>query len=172
MPPKNSGKFVINKKYNEGTMLTCYLPNDLPSIFLSGGGGSVNTGKYKGENWGDDDESQQDIRYTGCFCLFHRLCLTCIYETITSLKIFFRIKECRENDLIDSKYGFDRLTMGEKTAYLINMHACEVDTLFFFMLNRLRELQPQVLDEDRRLLGAVDYYFIEEDGARCKLAIT
>ena len=26
----------------------------------------------------------------------------------------------------------------------------------------------QVLDEDRRLLGAVDYYFIEEDGARCK----
>ena len=37
-----------------------------------------------------------------------------------------RIKECRENDLIDSKYGFDRLTTGEKTAYLINMHACEV----------------------------------------------
>ena len=62
--------------------------------------------------------------------------------------------------------------MGEKTAYLINMHACEVDTLFFFMLSSMKELQPQVLDEDRRLLGAVDYYFIEEDGARCKLAIT
>ena len=40
--------------------------------------------------------------------------------------LFPRIKECRENDLIDSKYGFDRITLGEKTAYLINMHACEV----------------------------------------------
>ena len=40
------------------------------------------------------------------------------------------------------------------------------------MLSSMKELQPQVLDEDRRLLGAVDYYFIEEDGARCKLAIT
>ena len=23
----------------------------------------MNTGKYKGENWGDEDESQQDIRW-------------------------------------------------------------------------------------------------------------
>ena len=37
-----------------------------------------------------------------------------------------------------------------------------------FILDRLEELCSQVLDEDRRLLGAVDYYFIEEDGARCK----
>ena len=36
------------------------------------------------------------------------------------------------------------------------------------VLNRLKMLISQVLDEDRRLLGAVDYYFIEEDGARCK----
>ena len=40
-----------------------------------------------------------------------------------------RIKECAENDLIDSKYGFDRLTQGEKTAYLINMHSSEVAIL-------------------------------------------
>ena len=32
--------------------------------------------------------------------------------------------------------------------------------------DRLKKLRSQVLDEDRRLLGAVDYYFIEEDGAR------
>ena len=36
--------------------------DDLTPFLFSGGGGSVNTGKYKGENWGDDDESQQDLR--------------------------------------------------------------------------------------------------------------
>ena len=59
-----------------------------------------------------------------------------------------RVKESRENDIIDSKYGFDRLSVGEKTAYLINMHATEV------------------IDDDKRLIAAVDYYFIQEDGAR------
>ena len=65
-----------------------------------GAGGSVNTGKYKGSgDWVEaEDDSQQDVR----------------------------IKEARENDVIDSKYGFDRLTQGEKTAYLINMHSGEV----------------------------------------------
>ncbi len=60
-----------------------------------------------------------------------------------------RVKESRENDIIDSKYGFDRMTLGEKTAYLINMHSTEV-----------------IDDEDKRLMAAVDYYFIQEDGAR------
>jgi len=108
--PKNSGKFVINKKYNEG------------------GGGSVNTGKYKGDDGGNkwqEDEGQADLR----------------------------IKEARENDVLDSKYGFDRMPQGDETAYLINMHAGEV------------------LDEDKRLLAAVDYYFIQEDGTRFKVSL-
>ena len=41
-------------------------------------------------------------------------------------KTDLRLREAHDNDEIDSKYGFDRLTTGEKTAYLINMHACEV----------------------------------------------
>ena len=59
-----------------------------------------------------------------------------------------RVKESRENDIIDSKYGFDRMSVGEKTAYLINMHATEI------------------IDDDKRLIAAVDYYFIQEDGSR------
>ena len=49
--------------------------DDLTPFLFSGGGGSVNTGKYKGENWGDDDESQQDIRWIVFVCVFLRLCL-------------------------------------------------------------------------------------------------
>ena len=59
-----------------------------------------------------------------------------------------RQKESRDNDIIDSKYGFDRMSVGEKTAYLINMHSTEI------------------IDDDKRLMAAVDYYFIQEDGAR------
>ena len=40
------------------------------------------------------------------------------------------------------------MTTGDKTAYLLNMHSTEI------------------VDEDHRLLAAVDYYFIQEDGAR------
>ena len=59
-----------------------------------------------------------------------------------------RVKDSRENDIIDSKYGFDRMSVGEKTGYLINMHSTEI------------------IDEDKRLIAAVDYYFIQEDGFR------
>ena len=65
-----------------------------------------------------------------CICLSLYLCmsvsLSMTWGGHNLTGSVFRIKECRENDLIDSKYGFDRLTLGEKTAYLINMHACEV----------------------------------------------
>ena len=37
--------------------------------------------------------------------------------------------------------------------YLINMHSTEI------------------LDEDKRLVAAVDYYFIQEDGARFKVSL-
>ena len=59
-----------------------------------------------------------------------------------------RQKDSRDNDIIDSKYGFDRMSMGEKTAYLINMHSTEI------------------IDADKRLIAAVDYFFIQEDGSR------
>ena len=59
-----------------------------------------------------------------------------------------RLKDSRENDIIDSKYGFDRMSVGEKTGYLINMHSTEI------------------LDDDKRLMAAVDYFFIQEDGSR------
>ena len=61
MPPKNSGKFVINKKFNEGQGIICSGPHKI-QFYVFTGSGSVNTGKYKADNWGEEDESQQDIR--------------------------------------------------------------------------------------------------------------
>ena len=33
-------------------------------------------------------------------------------------------------------------------------------------------LQTDILDEDKRLVSAVDYYFLEEDGSRFKVTLT
>ncbi|KAJ2953420.1 hypothetical protein O0L34_g1009 [Tuta absoluta] len=66
-----------------------------------------------------------------------------------------RIRVALENDRIDSKYGFDRVRDAkERTGYLINMHTAEI------------------LDEDKRLVSAMDYYFIEMDGSRFKISLT
>ncbi|XP_073950246.1 DNA polymerase epsilon catalytic subunit 1 [Choristoneura fumiferana] len=66
-----------------------------------------------------------------------------------------RIRVAMDSDRIDSKYGFDRVRDAkERTGYLINMHTAEV------------------LDEDKRLVAAMDYYFIEMDGARFKISLT
>ncbi|KAF9822927.1 hypothetical protein SFRURICE_012081, partial [Spodoptera frugiperda] len=66
-----------------------------------------------------------------------------------------RIRVALENDRIDSKYGFDRVRdVKERTGYLINMHTAEI------------------LDEDKRLVAAMDYYFIEMDGSRFKISLT
>nr|XP_026494308.1 DNA polymerase epsilon catalytic subunit A [Vanessa tameamea] len=66
-----------------------------------------------------------------------------------------RIRIALDNDRIDSKYGFDRVRdTKERTGYLINMHTAEI------------------LDEDKRLVAAVDYYFIEMDGSRFKVSLT
>ncbi|XP_059098833.1 DNA polymerase epsilon catalytic subunit A-like [Tigriopus californicus] len=65
-----------------------------------------------------------------------------------------RLRESRANEAIDAKYGFDRvLTCREDVGYLLNMHSSEI------------------LDEDKRLIAAVDYYFIQEDGARFKVTL-
>ncbi|GBP24391.1 DNA polymerase epsilon catalytic subunit A [Eumeta japonica] len=66
-----------------------------------------------------------------------------------------RVRTALENDKIDSKYGFDRVRdTKERTGYLINMHTAEI------------------LDEDKRLVAAMDYYFIEMDGSRFKISLT
>ena len=65
-----------------------------------------------------------------------------------------RLRDIRDAEAIDSKYGFSRLEGArEETGYLLNMHATEV------------------LDDDKRLVAAVDYYFVQEDGSRFKVAV-
>ncbi|XP_060536886.1 DNA polymerase epsilon catalytic subunit 1 [Cylas formicarius] len=63
----------------------------------------------------------------------------------------FRLRQVLENEEIDNKYGFGKLSENTKrTGFLLNMHASEI------------------LDEDKRLCSVVDYYFMEEDGTRFK----
>ena len=71
-------------------------------------------------------------------------------------KTDLRIRETRENEIIDVKYGFERINgqFGkEVTGYLMNIHAGEM------------------LDEDKRLIACVDLYFVEEDGGRFKVSV-
>ncbi|KAB7504214.1 DNA polymerase epsilon catalytic subunit A [Armadillidium nasatum] len=65
-----------------------------------------------------------------------------------------RLQQSLENDAIDAKYGFNRYKESEeKIGWLLNMHPTEI------------------LDEDKRLRSAVDYYFIQEDGSRFKVSL-
>jgi DNA polymerase epsilon subunit 1 len=62
-----------------------------------------------------------------------------------------RVRQSRENDAIDKKFGFVRTNSDfgrEEVGYLVNMHSTEI------------------IDDDKRLIAAVDYYFVQEDGAR------
>ncbi|XP_069115944.1 LOW QUALITY PROTEIN: DNA polymerase epsilon catalytic subunit A-like [Argopecten irradians] len=62
-----------------------------------------------------------------------------------------RLERANLNDEIDSKFGFERYKDPvERTGWLINMHPADI------------------LDENKRLISAVDYYFLEEDGGRFK----
>uniref|UniRef100_A0A3B3CYW5 DNA polymerase epsilon catalytic subunit n=1 Tax=Oryzias melastigma TaxID=30732 RepID=A0A3B3CYW5_ORYME len=65
-----------------------------------------------------------------------------------------RLERSQFTDDMDARFGFDRMKEpGEKTGWLINMHPTEI------------------LDEDKRMISAVDYYFIQEDGSRFKVAL-
>ncbi|KAL5019900.1 hypothetical protein ScPMuIL_002792 [Solemya velum] len=65
-----------------------------------------------------------------------------------------RLQRSLANDEIDIKYGFDRYKeSAERVGWLINMHPADI------------------LDEDKRLVSAVNYYFIEEDGKRFKATL-
>lgn len=64
-----------------------------------------------------------------------------------------RIQHSIQDDQIDAKFGFDRYKeYAERVGWLLNMHATEI------------------LDEDKRLVSAVDFYFVQEDGSRFKVA--
>ena len=67
-----------------------------------------------------------------------------------------RLKESRQHDAVDAKYGFVRTpnnVVKDETGFLVNMHATEI------------------LDEEKRLISAVDYYFVKDDGQRFKIAL-
>ncbi|XP_036870228.2 DNA polymerase epsilon catalytic subunit A isoform X5 [Manis javanica] len=72
-------------------------------------------------------------------------------SSISALK---RLERSQWTDKMDLRFGFERLKEpGERTGWLINMHPTEI------------------LDEDKRLVSAVDYYFIQDDGSRFKVAL-
>uniref|UniRef100_A0A8B9R8J5 DNA polymerase epsilon catalytic subunit n=1 Tax=Astyanax mexicanus TaxID=7994 RepID=A0A8B9R8J5_ASTMX len=65
-----------------------------------------------------------------------------------------RLERSQFTDGMDTRFGFERMKEpGEKTGWLINMHPTEI------------------LDDDKRMISAVDYYFIQEDGSRFKVAL-
>ncbi|CAH1796227.1 unnamed protein product [Owenia fusiformis] len=65
-----------------------------------------------------------------------------------------RMKRALENDEIDSKYGFDRhKETNEKVGWLINMHPSDI------------------MDDEKRLVSCVDYFFIQDDGSRFKASL-
>ncbi|XP_062890220.1 DNA polymerase epsilon catalytic subunit A isoform X2 [Mobula hypostoma] len=72
----------------------------------------------------------------------------------SSLPALKRLERSQWTDEMDARFGFERLKdPGEKTGWLINMHPAEI------------------LDEDKRMISVVDYYFVEEDGSRFKVAL-
>jgi len=46
---------------------------------------------------------------------------------------------------------------------------CIVNSVSHQLCNKTSLLQTDILDEDKRLVSAVDYYFIQEDGSRFKV---
>ncbi|EPY88299.1 polymerase (DNA directed), epsilon [Camelus ferus] len=86
---------------------------------------------------------------------FFRLCtVTGDDGPSSSVSALKRLERSQWTDKMDMRFGFERLKEpGEKTGWLINMHPTEI------------------LDEDKRLVSAVDYYFIQDDGSRFKVAL-
>ncbi|XP_029670196.1 DNA polymerase epsilon catalytic subunit A isoform X1 [Formica exsecta] len=65
-----------------------------------------------------------------------------------------RLLEIKEDIKIDTAYGFRRVTDSkERIGFLLNMHTTEI------------------VEDDKRLLSGVDYYFIEEDATRFKVSL-
>ncbi|KAG7199297.1 hypothetical protein KM043_018152 [Ampulex compressa] len=65
-----------------------------------------------------------------------------------------RLNQVNENIRVDGLYGFHRVNdVKERVGFLINMHATEI------------------MEDDKRLLSGVDYYFLEEDCTRFKISL-
>ncbi|XP_041470272.1 DNA polymerase epsilon catalytic subunit A-like isoform X2 [Lytechinus variegatus] len=65
-----------------------------------------------------------------------------------------RLQRATINDELDSLYGFDRYKEpAERVGWLINMHPADI------------------LDESKKLISAVDYYFLQDDGSRFKVSL-
>ncbi|CAG5130838.1 unnamed protein product, partial [Candidula unifasciata] len=65
-----------------------------------------------------------------------------------------RLKRAILNDEIDVRFGYERhKDTTEKTGWLINIHPTDI------------------LDADKRLVSAVDFYFLQEDGGRFKATL-
>lgn len=65
-----------------------------------------------------------------------------------------RLQRTIQNDSIDGKYGFAKYKDPvERCGWLINMRATEIQ------------------DDDKKLISAVDYYFIQDDGERFKVSL-
>uniref|UniRef100_A0A674IGW1 DNA polymerase epsilon catalytic subunit n=1 Tax=Terrapene triunguis TaxID=2587831 RepID=A0A674IGW1_9SAUR len=72
----------------------------------------------------------------------------------SGLSALKRLERSQRTDRLDAQFGFERAKEpGEKTGWLINMHPTEI------------------LDDDKRLVSCVDYYFIQEDGSRFKVTL-
>ncbi|XP_076845905.1 DNA polymerase epsilon catalytic subunit A [Brachyhypopomus gauderio] len=75
-------------------------------------------------------------------------------DDVSALSAVKRLERSQFTDEMDTRFGFERVREpGERTGWLINMHPTEI------------------LDEDKRMMSAVDYYFIQEDGNRFKVAL-
>lgn len=75
-------------------------------------------------------------------------------DDASALSAVKRLERSQFTDGMDERFGFERMKEpGEKTGWLINMHPTEI------------------LDDDKRMISAVDYYFIQEDGSRFKIAL-
>ncbi|CAC5377738.1 POLE [Mytilus coruscus] len=65
-----------------------------------------------------------------------------------------RLLRSQQNDLLDKKFGYERYKdPKERVGWLINMHPADI------------------LDENKQLISAVDYYFLEDDGGRFKATL-
>nr|XP_009858713.1 DNA polymerase epsilon catalytic subunit A-like [Ciona intestinalis] len=65
-----------------------------------------------------------------------------------------RLEQAQLNEVLDEKYGYEKLKQPcQKLGWLINLSAADC------------------LDENKRMVSAVDYYFLQDDGKRFKVTL-
>ena len=80
-----------------------------------------------------------------------------------------RHARAQRSDEIDAKFGFERyLATTDRMGWLINMHPVCGNLILITVHVTFYPPQADILDENKRLVSAVDFYFIEEDGQRFK----